>query len=95
LDLAILPHYQQAVCYRKNGIHTQAVQRYKQFLSMWKEADPDLAQVKEARRQVELLPKRMNAISKINSAKTSSPISFTRSLELWCLYHFGDLGCSG
>jgi DNA-binding winged helix-turn-helix (wHTH) protein/tetratricopeptide (TPR) repeat protein len=51
----ILAHYQQAICYQKMGLDRQALQRYEQFLSNWKEADPDLAQVKDARRQVDVL----------------------------------------
>lgn len=54
----VLAHYQQAICYEKMQLPTQALQRYEEFLSIWKDADPELKQPNEARRQAELLSKK-------------------------------------
>lgn len=54
----VLAHYQQAICYQKMQLPTQALQRYEEFLSIWKDADPELKQPNEARRQAELLSKK-------------------------------------
>jgi hypothetical protein len=51
----VLAHYEQAACYEKLAQSTQAMQRLREFLSIWKESDPETIQVQEARTQLQAL----------------------------------------
>jgi DNA-binding winged helix-turn-helix (wHTH) protein/Tfp pilus assembly protein PilF len=51
----VLAHYQQAICYQQSQFLKPAIERYQQFLSLWKEADPDLKQRADAQQQLHML----------------------------------------
>jgi len=47
----ILPkyHYALAKLYEQQGLHGKAVQQYERFLALWKDADPDWVELKDAK----------------------------------------------
>jgi tetratricopeptide (TPR) repeat protein len=48
----VLAHYNQAICYQKSQLRAPATERYQQFLSLWKDADPGLQQRTYAQQQL-------------------------------------------
>jgi tetratricopeptide (TPR) repeat protein len=51
-DCWILAHYQLGKIYEEKGDVEKAIQYYQKFLSLWKDADPGTAKVKDARRRL-------------------------------------------
>jgi tetratricopeptide (TPR) repeat protein/TolB-like protein/predicted Ser/Thr protein kinase len=47
-----LAHYRLGVAYERSGSQARAVEEYQKFLEIWKNADPDLAQLVDARARV-------------------------------------------
>jgi serine/threonine protein kinase/tetratricopeptide (TPR) repeat protein len=48
-------YYRLALLYEKKGLNEQAVKNYKRFLELWKNADPDLPEVIDAKKQLKKL----------------------------------------
>jgi hypothetical protein len=47
-----LPHCRVARLYGQQGWRGKAIEHYKKFLSHWKDADPDIAEVDDAKERV-------------------------------------------
>jgi tetratricopeptide (TPR) repeat protein len=47
-----LYYYRLAKLYEQKGLKAKAVERYKRFLNLWKDADPALSEVEEAKRRL-------------------------------------------
>ncbi|UCD94752.1 MAG: tetratricopeptide repeat protein [Candidatus Zixiibacteriota bacterium] len=48
-------HYHLAMAYEKSGNNKEAIKQFREFLEAWKDGDPDIAAVKDARNRLELL----------------------------------------
>ncbi len=53
--LAAKSHYYLAIAHERAGQKMKAIESYEEFLEIWKEADPDLKEVAEARRHLAAL----------------------------------------
>lgn len=51
-------HYFLAMAYEKSGKNKMAIKQYKEFLEAWKDADPGIAAIEDARNRLELLEKK-------------------------------------
>jgi len=49
-------YYYLALCYEMKGQKAKAIEHYEKFLSLWKDADPGIAEVEDARKRLQLLP---------------------------------------
>jgi tetratricopeptide (TPR) repeat protein len=54
----ILAHYQLGILYEKKGDQAEAVKALERFLEIWKDADPDIPEVVDAKRRLERLKPR-------------------------------------
>ncbi len=45
-------HYKLAILYEKKGANTEAIREYEKFLEFWKDADPGLPEVEDAKRRL-------------------------------------------
>jgi tetratricopeptide (TPR) repeat protein len=52
---AVKAHYLLAVAYEKSGWSRKAVEQYEEFLEIWKDADPGIAEVEDAKKRLEKL----------------------------------------
>ncbi len=51
----ILAHYQLGILYEKKGERAEAAKAFKSFLEIWKDADPDIPEVRDAKRRLNAL----------------------------------------
>jgi tetratricopeptide (TPR) repeat protein len=54
-ELWTLAHYELGMLFEKKGDRAEAAKYYGRFLELWKDADPDIAEVAEAKRRLERL----------------------------------------
>jgi serine/threonine protein kinase/tetratricopeptide (TPR) repeat protein len=52
---AAMMHYYAGVAYERSGWNDRAIERYEEFLTIWKDADPGLDIVEDSRRRLERL----------------------------------------
>ena len=48
-------HYYLGLAYERSGWNRKAIEQYERFLEIWKQADPILVEVKDARERLERL----------------------------------------
>ncbi len=56
-DIYARSHYQLGCLYQKKGSSAEAVSHFEKFLELWKNADPGLPEIEDAKKQVALLKK--------------------------------------
>jgi len=52
---AVKAHYLLAVAYEKSGWNRKAIEQYKEFLETWKDADPGISEIEDAKERLEKL----------------------------------------
>jgi len=52
---AVKAHYLLALAYEKSGWNKKAIEKYEEFLEIWKDADPEIREVEDARKRLEKL----------------------------------------
>jgi tetratricopeptide (TPR) repeat protein len=52
---SVKAHYLLGLAYEQKGAQGKAIEQYERFLDIWKDADPDLDEVPDARRRLALL----------------------------------------
>ena len=45
-------HYRLAKLYEQKGWNGKAIEQYEKFLTLWKDADPEIAEVEDAKRRL-------------------------------------------
>jgi DNA-binding SARP family transcriptional activator len=50
-------HYRLAKVYEQNNQSKKAIEQYEKFLGLWKDADPGIAEVEDARKRLSGLKK--------------------------------------
>ena len=56
--VVVKAHYLLGICYERSGWSTRAIEEYETFLDIWKDADPGIPEVEDARRRLaDLMPK--------------------------------------
>ena len=55
--LAVKAYYLLGLVYEKSGWKDKAIENFKEFLDIWKDADPGLPEVADARQRLEKLKK--------------------------------------
>ena len=48
-------HYYLGLAYEKSGWNKKAIEQYEEFLDIWKDADPGIAEVEDARERLKKL----------------------------------------
>jgi len=53
--LAVKAHYMLGLAYEKSGWNKKAIEQYEEFLEIWKDADPGIPEVEDAKERLEKL----------------------------------------
>jgi tetratricopeptide (TPR) repeat protein len=56
-DIYTKSYYMLGNIYERMGKKAEAIEHYEKFLELWKDADPDIAEVKDAKKRLEALKK--------------------------------------
>ncbi|MFC2161606.1 tetratricopeptide repeat protein [Acidobacteriota bacterium] len=51
-DLYVKSHYQLAKIHEEQGNRAEAIEYYERFLQLWKDSDPDLPEVDDAKKKL-------------------------------------------
>ncbi|NIM18935.1 MAG: tetratricopeptide repeat protein [Candidatus Latescibacteria bacterium] len=58
-NMAVKAYYQLGLAYEKLGRQAEAINQYEEFLDIWKDADPELEEVEDARRKLNNLKRQI------------------------------------
>ena len=57
--LAVKAYYLLGLAYEKSGWNNKAIEKYQEFLEIWKNADPGIAEVEDAKQRLAILKKKV------------------------------------